>query len=91
MLDSSCFRFLTASALEAKRNEEAEEEQRTRPNDRVRADVPLSSDEDAAWRRWMGLPPEQEEEKEEEEEAAQACWLPPLEVHFCPRCSHLEI
>ena len=51
------------AALQKRKVEEKnreEEERLTRLNDRVHAELPLTSDERAAWRRWMGLPPKKE-------------------------------
>ena len=66
-MDSSSLRFLTASALEARRKEEEEEEQRRREleeaeermlelNRRISADLPLTQADTEAWRRWILLP-----------------------------------
>ena len=71
-VDSSSLRFLTASALEARRREEEEEKEKkrkvvvevlARAQERVRNGLPLSSAEDAASRQWSGLPPKQEKRR----------------------------
>ena len=69
-IDATAVNYLFWVALKKKTEEEAallkikveekkrEEEHRTlRLNNRVRADLPLTSDEHAALRRWSGLPP----------------------------------
>ena len=93
-VDSSSLRFLTASALEARRREEEEEKEKkrkvvvevlARAQERVRDGLPLSSAEDAAWRQWSGLPPQQEKRRKRKEKEADASLS--ASSPWCPRSS----
>ena len=85
-IDSSSLRFLTASALEARRREEEEKEKKrkvvvevlARAQERVRDGLPLSLAEDAAWRQWSGLPPKQEKRRKRRRGRSGAFLVPPL-------------
>ena len=44
-------------AKEMERAQAQEDKRLQKLSNKVRADMPLTSEEDAAWRRWVGLPP----------------------------------
>ena len=69
-MDSSALRFLTASALEAKRKLEQEEKEKTKvkklkegmeaaehEEKMLALNIPLSAAERSAWRQWIGIAP----------------------------------